>query len=526
MEKIITNNNNIAVSTFEYAKVYLAKAKEQNKIDEIIYGYFYASNQPHDLALNLKYNDSAITVAKKVRIKKLSFLYWSRGILFYNKKQLKKALDCFLLAKKYNANTYNPDIEDRINYGIGTIKSSQGNYKEAISIYEKCAENALKYKFSNYLLYIVALSELYNRVDKIEISEKLIDNGLSKCKNDADGNYYIPYFISTRGKNHFKRKEYSKAILHLKSQLESIQKKNDYSNYAENCFYIGESYRNLNKINIAVPFYKKVDSIFVKDKDIYPIPIKAYQHLIDYYKSKNEYEQVVYYSDQFIKADKILDENYKYITNKIHKTYDIDKVISSKQLVISSLKKRNLLSKSAIAILIVVILLFGFIYYINIKNKKAEIIKQKKLFEEYKIEREKKILAKVSDKEINKKTANSIDKNVVNQILDYLNVFEREKMYLKKEYTLDTLATECKTNSSYLSKVLNEIKGIAFTQYINNLRIEYIIEKLETEKIYLAYTIQALSEFAGFNSVQTFTRAFKELTKVTPSYYIKELKNK
>ncbi|MEO8516316.1 MAG: AraC family transcriptional regulator, partial [Flavobacterium sp.] len=82
------------------------------------------------------------------------------------------------------------------------------------------------------------------------------------------------------------------------------------------------------------------------------------------------------------------------------------------------------------------------------------------------------------------------------------------------------------TNSNYLSKVINEVKGCNFNQYINVLRIEYILDKLETEKKFSHYTIQALSEFSGYNNVQTFTRAFAAYTKMTPSNFIKELKNR
>ena len=88
------------------------------------------------------------------------------------------------------------------------------------------------------------------------------------------------------------------------------------------------------------------------------------------------------------------------------------------------------------------------------------------------------------------------------------------------------LATEFKTNSNYLSKVINEIKGTTFTQYTNMLRIEYILEKLETDKKFSQYTIQALSEFSGYNSVQTFTRAFTYQTKMKPSDFLKELRNR
>jgi AraC-like DNA-binding protein len=104
-------------------------------------------------------------------------------------------------------------------------------------------------------------------------------------------------------------------------------------------------------------------------------------------------------------------------------------------------------------------------------------------------------------------------------------VFEKEKSFLNKDYTIEILASEFNTNSKYLSKVINEIKGSNFAQYLNTLRIEFIIDKLENDKKHLNYKIQALSEISGYNNVLTFSRAFTSHTKMKPSDFIKELKN-
>lgn len=148
------------------------------------------------------------------------------------------------------------------------------------------------------------------------------------------------------------------------------------------------------------------------------------------------------------------------------------------------------------------------------------------MFEAYTTEREQQIiLTNESLKRVTKKASiDTMDESVVNHILDCLQKFESERRYIEKEYTIEMLATEFKTNSKYLSKVINTVKDTTFTQYINTLRIEYILNQLENDKKTLNYTIQALSEICGFNTVQTFTRAFITYTKMKPSDFIKELK--
>jgi len=173
------------------------------------------------------------------------------------------------------------------------------------------------------------------------------------------------------------------------------------------------------------------------------------------------------------------------------------------------------------------LVLLGILFYFKSKHKQKEIVKQRELFELYVREKElqKKNVDEQGNNLIKKVSISSIDDNVINQITTSLKKFESEKAYLNNDLTVDILATEFKTNSNYLSKVINETKGVNFTQYINTLRIRYIIERLETDKKYLNYTIQGLSELSGFNSSQTFTRAFINCTKMNPSEFVKQVKN-
>ena len=54
-------------------------------------------------------------------------------------------------------------------------------------------------------------------------------------------------------------------------------------------------------------------------------------------------------------------------------------------------------------------------------------------------------------------------------------------------------------------------KGKDFTTYINELRINYILEKLNTEPVYRQYKISTLAEDAGFSSHSKFATILKVL---------------
>src|SRR5690606_14623444 len=93
----------------------------------------------------------------------------------------------------------------------------------------------------------------------------------------------------------------------------------------------------------------------------------------------------------------------------------------------------------------------------------------------------------------------------------------------EKKYTLNSLAKELNTNSTYLSKVINSSMQVNFSNYLNNLRVEYAIEKLAKSEKFRSYTIKAIAEESGFSTAQSFSTAFYKITGIYPSYFIKRL---
>ena len=176
-------------------------------------------------------------------------------------------------------------------------------------------------------------------------------------------------------------------------------------------------------------------------------------------------------------------------------------------------------------VLILIISLIGALiilnFYIrrNILNKKKynELILQLKFKTKKSDEKE---LVEVTTTTT---TTTGIPKNIVEDILLSLDKFENSNKFVLKKYTLNSLAKEIHTNSSYLSKVINATKKISFANYLNNLRIDYAISKLSKDKQFKSYTIKAIAESSGFNTAQSFTNAFYKKTGIYPSYFIKRI---
>jgi len=72
---------------------------------------------------------------------------------------------------------------------------------------------------------------------------------------------------------------------------------------------------------------------------------------------------------------------------------------------------------------------------------------------------------------------------------------------------------------------VNAHKGKSFANYLNEYRIHKVLVKLKNEKQYQQYTLKYIAEQFGFTRHETFSRVFKKQTGISPSYYLKKLKN-
>ncbi len=101
----------------------------------------------------------------------------------------------------------------------------------------------------------------------------------------------------------------------------------------------------------------------------------------------------------------------------------------------------------------------------------------------------------------------TISEKVVAPILKRLEHFENKRGFLRKKLTLTVLADKMKTNPNYLAKVIKQQKGKEYNEYINKLRINYLITMFEINN-YQNYTILALANELGFGSTKSFNQAF------------------
>lgn len=122
----------------------------------------------------------------------------------------------------------------------------------------------------------------------------------------------------------------------------------------------------------------------------------------------------------------------------------------------------------------------------------------------------------------NENVATDIIKNNDTEIniLRKLESFERKNLFTTKGISSAQMAVMLKTNTKYLSHILKKYRYSDFPNYINDRRINYIIDELNNNPLLLKYKISALSEMCGYTSHSQFTMIFKLKNGVSPSQFI------
>ncbi|KAB1156649.1 helix-turn-helix domain-containing protein [Flavobacterium luteum] len=98
-------------------------------------------------------------------------------------------------------------------------------------------------------------------------------------------------------------------------------------------------------------------------------------------------------------------------------------------------------------------------------------------------------------------------------------LIQSEKLYQDPELTLAEVAKKLQTNTSVISKAINQGFQMNFNDFINNYRIE-AVKDLFAKGEHKKSTLLGIAYDCGFNSKATFNRAFKKSTNFSPKEYL------
>ncbi|GAA3724388.1 MULTISPECIES: AraC family transcriptional regulator [Flavobacterium] len=518
----------------KYAETYLQKANAENINIRRAKAYYQFAilyyNKDHKKSI--RYLDSVIKYSQNSGDKFFpAAAYCEKADLLRSNFKYKEAMANYKLAEK-SALENNIDYYYVVREYIAIAKSEDlEEYQEALEIYKECYNYYMKtdYRVGKYAKdfqnVVFGIADCFKSLQNTDSTSYYNQLGLRESvitKNE----HYKYLFILNEGANQVLKKNYNQALDSINKALPKMIQYNDTGNILASYYYMGKSYSGLGKKEKAAASFIKVDSIYRTTKEISSEFLGGYPYLINYYKNTGDKENQLKYITSYMQIDSTLQKNYRELNKLLNKEYDTPRLLSEKENLIASLKRDKENTYWGFGILLIIALCLGTFGIYQFRTRKLyrarfeKIIKEEKNNENTENKTDNK---SITTNEINKPEDIGIVQELVNQILEKLNHFEMNREFLTPNLTVHSLSQIFETNSKYLSKIVNVYKQKSFTQYVNDLRIDYALNKLKEDNKLRKYTIHALAREFGFNNAESFSAAFYKKTGIKPTYFIKEL---
>ena len=393
------------------------------------------------------------------------------------------------------------------NLNIALLKSKAGDYESAINLNKIAQDYFLKVgnKENIGLTYLNA-SLFYDNKDKA----KAIENALKAeviFENIKDTFNLIKslhnlnkYYLDL--KNEIKADFYFKKADYLSDKFQSYGFKS--------AILIRGIEMNIQKKNF--PLARKL--LQEAEYNVATYPNEERKNELSAIKVRlNAYEGNM---DEFEKSFSLyVDETTKIIVDNSNSDYEEWSIIYEKDELTNSLEKlatenknknRRIILYTILIIIFIILLVVGIVFYLKLRTS------YRKIFQ----------LNHTSQvKPIHDKITSEIDNNDQKLYLLFTEIqqlMESEKFYLKPSITISDVSTAIGSNDKYISLSVNKFARMNFNYYINTLRIQEAKKKLlegNTES-----SIQDIAIACGFGNASSFIRVFKQITGLTPAYYV------
>ena len=478
------NNVDTALICFGLVANTPAKSNDLEQQDRIV----NALNRSGGIYTNMcdyrsayKYFIDALLLSEKYNVASIQYLIHNNlgSIYLWFKK--------FDMAKSYyfKALTLCEDTAslDRIFSNLGVIELENGAIDSAFHFFNKALQISKQYNSNRLSAIQNNIASLYQKINQYDSAFHYFQLSL----HEARKNYQIEYeteILSGLGKLFFEVKKTDSALFYLDLSNTLAAENNFLRVLAENYLTLSEIEEAKGNIRNAFKHYKTYsnlkDSVF--NTDIFG-DISQLQRLFEVSKTNRQIEQLII-------EQQIKERTIHYQKMIWHITLCFLFLVSIGALYIY-LQKRNL-SRA----------------YKVLFEKNLEIIESQKNSSETFREKYKK---------------RTMALNLQDELLDrILLIMEDTSIVCDTEFSIDKLAELVHSNQNYVSQVINCALKKNFRSFINSYRIQEA-QRLFSEPDATKYTIESVALRVGFKSPNAFRDAFRDITGITPNFYLKAM---
>lgn len=504
---------------------------QKNKIDtaqeffEKGRSYYRKENYKESVA----YYKKAEEIFKKLGAEKsLCLTSTLKGHAYMMNDQNQQALDAYYTSLAITKKIGDLDQEVIANSGLVLVFKKTNQFDKALKVSRKMLQSIDLTSFSwtrDHVNIITTSSEVYLDTEQYDTVLKYANQGIAISKKLSYNEGLIDLYIK-KGVVFYYQEDYKQALDYL-YRAEKILQKNEVNNkfyptvnsnyFVASCYYQQQFYdKAINRLLLTI----KASN----NNDIFKLPVRQ-SHLLlaNCYAAKKDFEQSTYWHTKYTRLNEAYQERKDQTVNKIYakeaqQLEDGIKVLQSQR---NKDKTRTTYAYGIVGLLSGCLVVLLLLYIRKQKTNQRlfkDLIQQITVLET----KEKEVVSTIeTTKEIAKEIV--IDEDTVNEILKGLDRLERQEFFLRSDCNLRTIAKKVKTNATYLSKIINLHKKKNFNDYLNELRIDYALKRLKSDKKFRAFSIKSIATEIGYKSDYSFAKHFKTRTGLNPSYYIKNI---
>ena len=453
--------------------------------------------------------------------------------LFYIHKNLGEYDLALFYLDKYKKSVPN----NHFNEQYGSIKVAMGDYINGIALLKK------ELKTTPHLKLGVGEKKIMNKklfADKYNIIGEAYQKYYIQSKKTElldSANYYFNVAATMMLQDDF-QPEYTKALLCMReaksaalagNYVKSLSLYRERKKYpiihdnirTEQLFDLGmaDCFHHLKQVDSALFYCRK----YIKNYQITKVSkenlLMAYNIMTQSYSEKKDNKNAYLYAQKSLELIQSIGGIKNKSLNFLH-NYDLNLIKAESNKIIASKNYFKIFLLGILIILAVVV----YSYYYYYKRQKEKYYRFLKIIQNLK---ESKTLTynNLQTDKAEEQPKQIIDDDLIEKIALGLKKIEQKETFLDPNFKLAFVAKKLNTNTAYLSQYFNQVIQKTFSEYTQELRIQYILQKLIDTPHYRKYTLQAIAEEVGYKDANTFVRVFKKQTGLSPNYYIEKLEN-
>lgn len=428
--------------------------------------------------------------------------------VFQTQEQITDAMTTVVKALEYSEKTEDYGTQARLYGYLATLSRQIGFFDEGKQYLEKgirkISQSDNPVEIESYKAMANSeMAEFEMEMDNFEQALRFLDISLQYYKKRPE-NPQVAFQMSRieeiRGRCFMGLKQAEKA-------LTAFQNANRYlkQSGAENTLYsalvyqgLGEMYLKTENLDSAQIYLQRA-LILAEPSTHNSLKEEVYGSLSEYYKKRNMSDSASFYIKEFESIARRNKQNRKHNVNAMARTLQQEK---------SHMAATN--PKPWLIVGGGLMLIFGGVFFVFVRNLRNKSIEEEDFHEtSHKDDKDEHFISSETEKKLQER----------------LILFENSKKYLNPNMTFSTLVSFLDTNPKYLNLFLKNNFQKDYNTYINDLRIKYIVQRIDNNQNYQKYKISHLAKESGFSSHSNFSANFKRVMELSPSEYIEKVKS-